>query len=551
MTIPGGRLQFFALEAADYLERLGLIVGRHSSPDGDELVRLTRALRGAALMAGPAAFAHAAASLEQFAKAYRDGGVRWDSDRAKIAADATEEFKRLVRRAATWDDEDTHAAEQLSESLNEALLLAGVAATEPKAPRESASGLAPSIRAFVAREAALVAGTLEHAAQAIDRLQVTDAFESVLRRLQPLRGVGSLPNLVPLPELLDAVELVISDLRDGRPSPPGASRGLRAAGAALSRLAQDVRDRGRPDPTAPEPAEVGGTLLAIFGREDDVVPIESLFGAGDQAPVVTRGAPRSTGEQSGDRTIELVSVADRLRQASDQLGAAGSSAAQDLQLFALLHQVRALDRAGSPSHPLSELFAAIRDAVAEERARADHVAFAGLLRRSADTIAVAAQAHATAQLPAELEPIAGRLRALGAEAKPPVVAAGLDLALDDSEIVPIESLLFSSPAPSVTAPPEWNAFERSFSTLHRLQHEPVAIETLLAEPPGARPIADTAPESDVVAIETLLYRGRRALERASTVRAALVEQLNQHHRLDHLDPLLLELMDLVPLALAD
>ena len=59
------------------------------------------------------------------------------------------------------------------------------------------------------------------------------------------------------------------------------------------------------------------------------------------------------------------------------------------------------------------------------------------------------------------------------------------------------------------------------------------------------------PEADIVAVEVLLYRGRRALERAAAVRAELAEHLNKHDRLDHLDPLLMELMDLVPLALAD
>ena len=240
MSIPSGRLQFFALEAADYLERLALIISRNAPPDGDELVRLTRALRGAALMAGPAPFGHAAASLEQFAKAYRDGGVGWDPARVEIVADATEEFKRLVRRAATWNEADTHASEQLAETLDEALSQAGVPATQPRAPRPSNSELQPSIRAFVAREAALVAGTLEHAAQAIDRLQKTDAYDAVLRRLQPLRGVGSRPSLVPLPELLDAVELVISDLRDGRAAPPSGARGLRAAAAALSASAESA-----------------------------------------------------------------------------------------------------------------------------------------------------------------------------------------------------------------------------------------------------------------------------------------------------------------------
>ena len=82
MNVPSGRLQFFALEAGDYLERLGMIVGRQTAPDADELVRLTRALRGAALMAGLADFSSAAGSLEHIAKAHRvirkmRAGITW------------------------------------------------------------------------------------------------------------------------------------------------------------------------------------------------------------------------------------------------------------------------------------------------------------------------------------------------------------------------------------------------------------------------------------------------------------------------------------------
>ena len=53
MSAPVGRREFFALEAGEYLERLALLVGSAEPPGADELVRHARALRGAALMAGP------------------------------------------------------------------------------------------------------------------------------------------------------------------------------------------------------------------------------------------------------------------------------------------------------------------------------------------------------------------------------------------------------------------------------------------------------------------------------------------------------------------
>src|SRR5262245_29809862 len=97
MSVPSGRLQFFALEAGDYLERLALIVGRPEPPEPDELIRLTRALRGASLMAGLAPFSHAAAGLEQIAKAHRAGQWAWSPGQTELVADAIEQLKRLTR----------------------------------------------------------------------------------------------------------------------------------------------------------------------------------------------------------------------------------------------------------------------------------------------------------------------------------------------------------------------------------------------------------------------------------------------------------------------
>ena len=108
----------------------------------------------------------------------------------------------------------------------------------------------------------------------------------------------------------------------------------------------------------------------------------------------------------------------------------------------------------------------------------------------------------------------------------------------ESEIVPIESLLAEPPATEMTA------FARSFSTWFRLEHEtgPLAVE--------AAP-ADLAGEAEAVPIGNLLYRGRRALERADVLRRELETILKTTRDFDLAEPLLGELLDLVPLALAD
>jgi hypothetical protein len=63
--------------------------------------------------------------------------------------------------------------------------------------------------------------------------------------------------------------------------------------------------------------------------------------------------------------------------------------------------------------------------------------------------------------------------------------------------------------------------------------------------------AATAPELHIVPIEALLLRGRRALERADVIRGELNLVLKARRDLSGVETLLAELLDLVPLALAD
>jgi hypothetical protein len=126
----------------------------------------------------------------------------------------------------------------------------------------------------------------------------------------------------------------------------------------------------------------------------------------------------------------------------------------------------------------------------------------------------------------------------------------------DADIVPIKSL-----APDQPAETEPTAgIEASFRTFDLLirQRGPVtpSLDTLLGQtsgsvgPRGTAP-ADTAHEEEPepVAIRTLVYRGHAALERAVTVRHQIAAELSREASLESLQPLLQELLDLVPLAL--
>jgi chemotaxis protein histidine kinase CheA len=99
----------------------------------------------------------------------------------------------------------------------------------------------------------------------------------------------------------------------------------------------------------------------------------------------------------------------------------------------------------------------------------------------------------------------------------------------EGAVVPIESLFYDESVPGPVAPAGFTAFERSFSTYFRLIHAPT--------------------ETEAVPIQKLLYRGRRALERADLVRRELVAERRARSDSAVIESLLDELLDLVPLAL--
>jgi hypothetical protein len=137
----------------------------------------------------------------------------------------------------------------------------------------------------------------------------------------------------------------------------------------------------------------------------------------------------------------------------------------------------------------------------------------------------------------------------------PIESLGFDA---ETEVVPIESLA-ASPA-SAEKP---RGLELSFKTFSRLLRERRAsspsLDVLLgqpaaavvAAPPEAQKPVEMAPEEPAVAIDTLCYRGQAALERAVVVRHQLAAELKRDASLETLQPLLQELLDLVPMALVD
>src|SRR5919112_1649283 len=236
MTTPLGAAAFFALEAGECLDRLETLVSQPGSPSADEFLRTARVLRGSALMAAQTQIARAAAGLE--------------ADLENLAAGAGGGL--VVQAPAAQERPELHTG----------------------------------VRAFVAREGALIASALDRAARALRTTpEDREPLYNVIRRMQSLRGLAELGDLNPLPEILDGIELAVGDLTRLFAPPPGVAEVMDAAAGALTRISRDVAEHGRPDPNAEEPAHFTELLLRAFAVERDVVPIEDLYFEGDTTPI--------------------------------------------------------------------------------------------------------------------------------------------------------------------------------------------------------------------------------------------------------------------------
>ena len=560
---PLGMSDFFALEAGEYLDRLDAVLQGDAPPAADEFVRLSRALRGSALMASQQAIARAATGIEALARAVREGRRTWDAATKQIAVRAVDDLKIFVRRAASWTEADTAKAEALGAQLEQ---LAGRPSAQVRAAE--ALGLDAGARAFVAREGAAIASALDRAAQVLRANPLAhDPLQHVLKALQPLRGLAALNDLPPLPDLLEGIERTIGELNRGSAAPAALVGELfQTAAGSIAHAAREVAERGRPDPEGAEFRKFAGLLMQFMESEPDVVPIDTLF-HGDAGPhIVQRGTAPARPATLG--RLELVSHGEHLRQAADSLERAPSPTQRELRAHTLAGTFRALGSAGGGpvAERVAEFAQAARDAVSRGIAVNQAAVFAVELRRAGEILSRSGSGDEAA-LAAELAAVTAAVRALSGTTAAPVV--------------PIESLAPTAPArppaqrAPVTAPaldeavPEsadlvgsWAAYQRlagpgfGAASLDELLRGP-SLDTTAPPPvtpghrpgvsPSARGSADPGamPRGDqVVDIGTLLYRGARARQRAQELREA-AKRVNG----DELRAIIDEVCDLVVLAI--
>ncbi|MGH7629974.1 MAG: hypothetical protein ACREOF_11465 [Gemmatimonadales bacterium] len=548
MSNPLGPAAFFALEAGECLDRLDRIFATPQGPPPEEIIRTARALRGSALMANLPQLARAAAGFEALGRALRDRKRTWDPATQEQASQAIEEFRLLVRRVPEWQETDAARAARVATYLES---LAGQGPLEAARVRSAPPGeLQTGVRAFVAREGALIASALDRAARAF-RAEPDDRepLFMVLRRMQSLQGLAELPDFPPLPEILDGIELAVGDLTRVHAAPPGVDAVLEAGAAALSRVARDIADRGVPDADAEEPRRFTERLLEAFAVERDVVPIETLYVSGDPAPMERSPSAPRFAPPSPPGSLELVSLGEHLSQTAGLLEQARSDTELDLRLYRLIGTLRA---AGAPhTDPIGAAHAvlarAAREVVAAGAVRTRRGEFAGILRDTGDMLRTGGASPDRMFLSRRILDAAHRVDLLRTEPAPaaPVAASAAEPAKPAAAeaVVPIESL-------ELPERPARSPLEAGLSGYQRRVREQGLGEAslaALATPSSSGAASETEP---VVPIDSLCYSGRGALARAAELRALIGARLATGE-MDVVRPLVQELLDLVPLALAD
>jgi len=482
MTAPAGFLEFFILEASEYVEQLdGLLLSAGASgPDSAAFQRTARALRGTATMAKLGPFAEVAAALERVGRVLQDGALRWEPALRGALVSAVDDLKVLLHSVRSWSPaEDARARARTSE----------LARYLPRAASAAAAASAATATAapFLAGEAANIAAGLE---LLTTRPGDMGTAANVLKRVRALRGVAGVSSVGPLADALEATEDAARGLETGSEGMTAQARALlEAAAAHLRTLSAAMRGGG--DVNAPsQTRDVFDAALdnwsASTSERERVVPIAELFYGESEGVVSAASAPPTSASERF--RLELVSQGEHLRQVV-------AAARQSRDTSGLARSQRDLRRALRALQAAAESFGETEVATLIGR-RIE--ALTQLDGRTLDDLNSVAAALTDATAPGT--DLRTRLR---------------QIADKTATRAPTPSAPISSAPPPLRAPLESPRGRTPARVAALLDSAVLAIESLGGQPLAA---AVEIPEDALVPIGSLLYRGRAALDRAAELR---------------------------------
>lgn len=114
MTTPGRLLDFFTLEAGEYLTRLESFAAQQSlqPTEANQFAAAARGLRGSATMAKAGGVSKLAASVERIAAGVVQGAISWEPELQRSLVGAVEDLKLLVRSVRQWGAEQDARLEE-------------------------------------------------------------------------------------------------------------------------------------------------------------------------------------------------------------------------------------------------------------------------------------------------------------------------------------------------------------------------------------------------------------------------------------------------------
>src|SRR6266705_498515 len=116
MTTPGRLLDFFTLEASEYLTRLESLATQQDMQQSDsaQFAAAARGLRGSATMAKASGLARLATTVERIAAGVAQGATKWEPELQRSVVGAIEDLKLLVRSVRSWGaQQDVRVEESL------------------------------------------------------------------------------------------------------------------------------------------------------------------------------------------------------------------------------------------------------------------------------------------------------------------------------------------------------------------------------------------------------------------------------------------------------
>jgi len=540
MGVTVGLLDFYILEAGEYVDQLDALVGAavQAPPDSTPFITAARALRGSSTMAKLIRMAEWAGSVERVGRGLRDGSVQWSAEVRSALIAAIDDVRILLRTVRSWSaTEEQRAAARIAELRSFVPDGAPAAASTP-----ISAAVSP---AFFASEVEGVAAALDaYVGAPTDR----DALDEALGRVRALRGIAALKDLPPLADVADALETAAkTTMTDGRTLGEQHTELYDASAHALRRAARELRTTGRPDATAPEVRRFAAAALALQQQardEEQVVPVSSLF-FGDAGPHIVSRADRPPAALETRFRGEVTPLAEHLRRLVGDAKTATTSVGRDRishELRGALRVIRwTIESFGEAE--ASRFFAS----AASEPNILDPIVLSSIDAASA---LVASPAVPLANLAARLGDL-GRANTVdraiaagfGPLDQPPRTAAPSQAARASSGVTPGARPGRSTPVrtdvplsrkarPTPTGAELTQFLQSGIAGFNELDRTPLA---------SPAPLDDAT----LVSIDDLLYRGRAALERAIEVRDLI--------RLSggNTDAALAELFDLLDLAAAD